>query len=238
MKKIIYIIILMFLLSGCKAEYNLHIVSDDFSEDIYLIGENEEETQNVINYIWPIQAFYDSVGSSEEPKELEGIEYYKKNITDDNKLNFQYKFNNSNINRSYAIDLCFNAFDIDTTNRSLIISTENKNRCFDAYPILNEIIVNITVDREVEYHNADLVNGKQYTWVYNRNSYTNKFVSLNTKPKPTEDKKEVEEENKVLKWLKTTKGPLLIVFYVLIIAIPIGLIVYIIRKNSSKSNRL
>ena len=80
MKKILLIIFILFMASGCKAEYNLTI--DDiekftYEETGYLTANNKEEFLGLYDSIWPTTAYMDSDYNSESPDKIPGTEYYE-----------------------------------------------------------------------------------------------------------------------------------------------------------------
>ena len=105
MKKTFILIIILFLLSGCTAEYNLNISDKGFNETLVLRAENLNDNELLIDY--PITAFYDSEGNNEDPLKKEpDVEYYNSKLIKENNLNkltYNYKFNESEILSSRII---------------------------------------------------------------------------------------------------------------------------------------
>lgn len=163
MKKRILLLTFILLLTGCKAEYNLNIIDDDFEEKINITIPKSDKNQ--IDYYT-------------ENDELIGENIiYNKNIKDNgiNKM-FIYShkytlkeyqnrnnpcFANSKISEEdgyysiYASDfVCFKSFDVQAKEYKINIKTN--------YNVINE--------------NADKKSNNIYTWNFNENNFKNKNI--------------------------------------------------------------
>ena len=80
-----------------------------------------------------------------------------------------------------GIATCYKNFSIleNENQDGVILSTSNKNLCFDTYDILEEITVRLKTNHEVESHNADEVVDGEYIWKINKNNYNNKSIQIN-----------------------------------------------------------
>lgn len=184
MKKTFILIIILFLLSGCTAEYNLNISDKGFNETLVLRAENLNDNELLIDY--PITAFYDSEGNNEDPLKKEpDVEYYNSKLIKENNLNkltYNYKFNESEILSSRIIRNSFSTIifkkydhDEDGKNDYMLISTTDDFEGFK-YENLSKVVINIRNDYKVISSNADKVNDNIYTWIFTRNS--NKAINM------------------------------------------------------------
>ena len=181
MKKIIILFIMIFLLSGCSAEYYAIFSKEDVKESIYL---NDEEL-----IPWQTPAYIDDQGSSEENIKIEGIEYY--NIENNqNNLVYKYNFPFNNYSKSRAINTCFKSAKLTKdSNNNYILNTSNYNSCFDLYNMTN-ITINLSFlpsDFEVISNNADRINNNVYIWDINQSNYQNKYIQVIFKEKKDEE---------------------------------------------------
>lgn len=178
MKKNLFLIVLLLLLTGCTCRYNLTIDGDDYKEEIMLVAEdNNEETD--LDYEWKIptnKEEFNLVGDSSTNQKYTSELYNYKLIG--NTLKFNYDFSKSKYINSTAISICYNKITLLNHNNALVISTSIKAECFEKYPQLNSLTVNIKVDRDVISHNADEKNGKTYTWYIDKSSANNKSINL------------------------------------------------------------
>lgn len=113
---------------------------------------------------------------------IEGLE----KISDVGKLGISAKktINYSNkdaIKELPGITTCYKNFSVveNPNQDGIIISTSNKNLCFEMYDILEDITVKLKTNHEVESHNADEVIDGEYIWKVNKNNYNNKSIQLN-----------------------------------------------------------
>jgi len=178
MKKIIMLIGLLFLLTGCSVNYEIDLDANFKNEEIKVIVSSEDDPRYIVSLNeWPKLAFYDEITSSETPTKVTGVEYYNSRLNG-NVVLFDYTFNNSDFSRSKAIRTCYSNFVYEQNITSIEISTSNVNRCFSEYSALTSIKVILKTSHKVISHNADNVNNTSYEWNINRDNYTNKPINL------------------------------------------------------------
>ena len=185
-RRIVILIILILFTTGCSCEYNLTIDGYKFKEEIKIKGETKEEIEMLDNeYVFPTDKD-EYIGSDSSITES-NIDIYKYNISNDI-LTFNYDFNLNNYSKSTAVSRCYRALNVSRYNgNSIVISTNNKNNCYENYPKLTDLTINITVDREVISSDADEINGNVYTWYVTKENANNKSINLMLK-----------DENKVI----------------------------------------
>ena len=178
MKKRILIILTLLLTTGCTCEYNLTINGNTYDEEVIIIGENVEEISQFDNE-WQIpinKEEYNNMAGSDSEYNPNG-EIYDYSISSNN-LTFKNNFSKTNYNSSTAVSNCYNKLTLTNYNDTIILSTSPKVDCFDKYPTLTNIKVNIKVDKPVISNNADIVNGNIYTWNISKNDINNKSINL------------------------------------------------------------
>ncbi|MDE5586818.1 MAG: hypothetical protein K2I72_00420, partial [Bacilli bacterium] len=125
-----------------------------------------------------------------------------------------------------GITTCYKNFSIvENPNKDgVILSTSNKNLCFEMYDILEDITIKLKTNHEVESHNADEVVDGEYIWKINKNNYNNKSIQLNL----------------LNKTHKKANFNLLILLggAILVIVTMIGLIVMNVYIKSNKANTI
>ena len=178
MKKKLYILIMIIILAtGCTCRYDLTIDNNTYKEIITLNASTNEEI-NDFNRKWAIpfdkNNFY-SGDSNVDSSYAQSI--YKYNMNN-NHLIFTHDFIKNDYIDSTAVNACYKTLSISSYNGSTIISTSNKVDCFETYPNLTNLVVNITVDKEVTSNNADRVSGNTYTWNVNKNNSQKKGINL------------------------------------------------------------
>ncbi len=245
MKKIIFLLILIFCLSGCSIDYNLTIDSNQSIDEKFIINAevNSEYSKEYLysEYAAEYPIFEDEEFLYNEPtNKVEGYTYYDKTfeeLTNGYKFNYKANYNFNNLANARSIKTAFNNVRIGylTSEGYYYLSASNTN-LFNLYENLENININITIPNfEVIENNATKTNNDTYTWVINKDSNTNinlKFkrkdnTTIPTKPdnennpdNNPEKPREEPKENNVLDYIVI--GGVLIIFVVGII----GLIKY------------
>lgn len=178
-KRIILLIMILLLTTGCTSEYNLTIDNNVYQEKVNINGITSDELSN-LNRDWQIPIDKDEYNNiSGDPSSEIKItgDTYSYNVSGNN-LTFNYDFTRSTLNNSTAISICYDKATITNYEDSIVISTSSKVTCFNKYPYLTSIKVNITTDKSVTSHNADSVNGNTYIWNINKGNSTNKSINM------------------------------------------------------------
>lgn len=178
-KRIIVLIIMLLLTTGCTCEYNLNIDGNTYKEEINILGTNSEEINN-FNNDWKVPVDKDEYNniSGEPGTEIKtNGDTYTYKISGNN-LIFSYDFTRNRLNNSTAISNCYDKATVKSYENSIVISTNNKVSCFDKYPTLTMVKVNITTDKNVTSNNADSVNGNTYTWNLTKNNSSDKSINM------------------------------------------------------------
>ena len=177
-KNIVTIIILLFFTTGCTCEYNLTIDDNNYQEEVKIIAENENEISN-FDLKWEIPTDKEEYNYGGDPGTISNYDsdLYEYKLVN-NILTFNYNFNKDNYSNSSAVSTCYDTFTVIDYNNATIISTNSKASAFNKYPNLNNITVNIKVDKEVINHNADRVNDNTYTWYIYKNNADNKSINI------------------------------------------------------------
>ena len=177
-KRILLIIMILLLTTGCTCEYNLTIEGNTYKEKVIITPENSDEL-SAFNQKWEIpidKDEYEKISGFDNENEVDTKVYNYKFSS--NQLIFNNDFNRSNISKSTAAYNCYNKVTISNYNNTTIISTSSKADCFDKHPPLTNVKVTIKVDREVISNNADSVSGNIYTWNINKENANNKSINL------------------------------------------------------------
>ena len=178
MKTKLYILLVMiFFITGCSCNYNPKIDGDDYLEETVLYADDSTEA-TYFNRKWEIAVDKDeyNIGIDEESDMTPVGTSYEYSL-EGNTLTFNNTFSKSEYGNSTAASICYNRLAITNYSQSTVISTNSQVNCFDKYPTLIKVTINITVDRPVISNNADSINGSTYTWELNKES-KNKAINL------------------------------------------------------------
>ncbi len=218
LKKIVLILSLIFL-SGCSVEYNLNIDDDQYLEDLTLTtSSTSQDYENLKNYSWPKPIDYTVTGYSEAPEKQDGVTYYDYlNNSNDNQASITYKYDmsESQIKKSAIIHNCFTSINIYNSDNSKTLQTSSGFECFDKYPPLENVTVNIKTTKEVVDNNADFVNNNTYTWVINKANASTKSIYLELNNSTTQEE-EVSQEGLSIEIILIIIGVFIILLVVLI----------------------
>ena len=187
-KKILTLILLIFMVGGCSVEVNLDISDNKIKEsnDITVL-ENAIYTKEILrtsfrDYI-PIYAS-DLIVDTVPDQPFSDVLYYNKNTTDlgnGYRFNYSYDFDIDKYGDARTIKDGFRDYSYSYRNDIISLSTDNEGLIyFNDFPLLEEVTVNIKTDYLVEENNADSVNGNTYTWVFNKDSKKSIDIVIDT----------------------------------------------------------
>lgn len=187
-KKILTLILLIFMVSGCSVEVNLDISDNKIKEsnDITVL-ENAIYTKEILrtsfrDYI-PIYSS-DLIVDTVPDQPFSDVLYYNKNTIDlgnGYRFNYSYDFDIDKYGDARTIKDGFRDYSYSYRNDIISLSTDNEGLIyFNDYPLLEEVTVNIKTDYLVEENNADSVNGNTYTWVFNKDSKKSIDIVIDT----------------------------------------------------------
>lgn len=168
--KLIYLIILVLIATGCNANYTINI-DDGFIKEELIISNYEKntieeklffETHLGIHY-YPNYEIYSTVNSPNK-------KYYQKtknNQNDDIKV--AYNFKKEEYSNSAIIKNCFEKFTYSSTDRFSTINAE-RFTCFSKFPNLNRVNINIKTDFSIINTNGETNDQKTYNWTITRDN--------------------------------------------------------------------
>lgn len=187
-KKILTLILLIFMISGCSVEVNLDISDNKIKESNDItIYQNAIYTKEILrtsfrDYI-PIYAS-DLIVDTVPDQPFSDVLYYNKNTTDlgnGYRFNYSYDFDIDKYGDARTIKDGFRDYNYSYRNDIISLSTDSEGLIyFNDYPLLEEVTVNIETDYLVEENNADSVNGNTYTWVFNKDSKKSIDIVIDT----------------------------------------------------------
>ena len=224
--KILGIIVLAFLLTGCDVNYYGEISENSFKEKTTIIPDSSKketiQNKNLESYLesfvgTKIPSFYNADNyNGETESEKEGVEYYEINSYQ-NGIQAFYDFNLYNLHRSLAMKECFNEINVQKNENIYRINTNNYCKAFDKYSLLDQVTIELLVNYDVLYSNADEVKENHYYWYLDQNNYKNKSISLSFNT-VQEDLSEFDPNNKdqnvaLKEWGKTHQGFVLLMCF-------------------------
>ena len=196
MKKLILLITMIFLLTGCSATYEINITKDKIDDKITIMTESKnvatakQET---------IDQFGLKIGEWEN-----GHDFYKREIvTTDTTSAYQYtySFDYVEYDAMSQIRKCYEDFSLKYDN-AISLSTSKEFLCKTYYPDIDNFTIKITSEYEIANSNADKVEDNTHIWNINSKNYQNKPINLSiNKSKKYVKKKDNSKLIKSLIWI-------------------------------------
>jgi hypothetical protein len=222
LKKIILSVLLLLLVSGCDAVYNVEIYNDTCKEDATIIEDNSSNWYDKNQYGGTFKDMLD------EEYNHDNYYYSKKMISSETELGLNYKgkLSLSDYDTSSIVYRCYDYFSMTEQDDSIVISTSNHNLCFDNYKWLDSLIVNVKTNHKVINNNADNVNGNTYTW--NLTKYDNdRSIQIEL----SKDEYVFNYDNEILKKFGTVA---IVAGAIILVLIFVALYFYIKSKRANK----
>ena len=219
MKKILWLILLVFIITGCDVNYNLEVTNDYMIESVDFWYDNNAENEKIIDNYLEVnhQAYFDmDLGIN--------YNYSQKKIKDDGKIgmNLRYNYSSDNLQNSSLLDRCYYKKSVTVTDSEIVLYTDGKTNCLylDDNKNFDSLTINIKTDLPVIENNADEVNGNTYTWKINEKNYQNHPINIRISRE--------DDEEQFNFWIIV----IIAVIICLIILIALGVIYIKNRKNN------
>ena len=179
MKRIILLLIFVFLLTGCSVNYNLDIKSDVFTEridaDVLEKELTEDDKLSITSFAnHNINAFFSNENG-----------YYLKKVEENNgkyNITLSYDYDPNSFSDSNILNNCFNDAKFEETDNYYYLSAYGDFNCQYA----KKIKVNITSEFAALENNAKKVEGNTYTWYLEEGKEADIFLILSKNVKGKE----------------------------------------------------
>jgi uncharacterized protein YxeA len=215
MKKIIFLLITICLLTGCTATYDINITKETINDTIKI--EADSTKVNNANK-QTTDTFNQKIGEWEN-----GHDFYKREIiTTADKTGYQYtyNFNFDEYDAMSQIRKCYKDFNL-TYDNDIELTTSKEFLCRNYYPQVKTFTINITSEYEITSSNADSIKDNVHTWKINANNYKVRPINI----KINKSKMYIPEEEPNYKNIKSII--FIIIFFILVI-------IFIKRKKDIK----
>ena len=229
--KKIYIVILVFILSGCSVRYEIDIDrSVHLNEKIKVQALNEEEVEKIKNYSGKLPISIEIDDSMAFKKKLSGIDYYsiKKNSKNTD-ISFNYNYNVDKFNEDVFARTCYEYVTAMSSEDNLVLSTSNKFLCFEKFENLDEVIVTVTSKYKLRETNADVVEKHKYQWMITRENANNKYLYLSLDT----------TERDLTFWERLIEGEYTNMFTISLLLFIVGMFIYwFLKKKGEKRDKI
>lgn len=172
--KIYFILLLVIFLTGCSVDYQVDIMGGKISETATF----KLYKSNVLNDspYYTLQQMSDQYFmSSDFLITQEKKEYFNK---DYGLVDLKNTYNIKGYLDSYALSICYSAYNVLKENNTIHLSTSNKFLCYDEFSELSNVNVIIKTNHNVIEHNADEVVDNKYKWNITLDNSNNKPIKF------------------------------------------------------------
>lgn len=190
-KRIILLIGILFLLTGCDGEYNITISSNKIKET-FLINNTDVKSWNVAPssykntileyYTKPLACDINNPALVEETIENSKYNYYKKKLINSSSnygLEYYYNFSMDEYTNSTFPNYLFYSFNTNYSSSYFSLNAYDCSNIFAYYPLLDKIVVKISTDYLVNSNNADKIINNDYYWYITKDNYSKKKIKFN-----------------------------------------------------------
>lgn len=263
-KKFLILLLIPFLLCGCKANYTIEIDESSIKEETYIYSDDSDEYNNQIyrgtvlkDYFKALpsleqSAFINTTGedvSSSDDKDNNDfglgtytIKYINK--TNEKGSTFTYRFNKDEYQNSYIPNMNATTFKCTNSNNEIKLRLKDMY-AFTSYKLLEEVKVLVKVSDyyEVTSHNAEIVNGNEYMWVVTRDNYIDNDLRINLKVKENKNDasntKPSDKKDDNIKDSdnnkKETNYTMILVYILLATLVVVGIFLILFQKKSNNN---
>jgi len=172
--KLCMILLSVLFVTGCSVKYDIEIMDGNISETAsfkfknkYVINNNPYYTLQQMSYKYFINSDF-------------LITQEKKEYSDDNHkyIDLKNTFDMKEYLNSYALSICYSAYNVMEVNSAIQITTSNKFLCYDRVSELLDVVVTAKTNHKVIEHNADEVVNDEYKWKITRENANNKPIKF------------------------------------------------------------
>ncbi len=173
MKKILFLVMFVLLLSGCTNQYNITFKGDKIDEEIISTILDSDIPKSTPEEIAGGVALDDQITPfikmDQYPfPDRDDVKYDKDVKTNVNEtvVTLKHSYTFDEYKESKAMKTCFQNAQVAQANGSYTFALKGKFYCLHG----NQVEINFTTDKKVLNHNADKVTNDTYTWVINRDN--------------------------------------------------------------------
>lgn len=174
LKKVLLLVFMLFLLSGCKMKYEVEIYNNKVTEKTYINYSKQE-----LNGQDPYDMTLNLIAETGDNGDFL-ISDYRKNINNNTGVMLVNKYKNINnfkMNTAF-FGACYVANNFTDLNDYITIKTSNKFSCLDEIEGLENIDIVIKTNHKVKENNADEKKGSSYIWHITKENSDNKPIII------------------------------------------------------------
>lgn len=212
-KRIIMLLGMIIILSGCSAKVNINIDENKINESVSITTFADDKMTKEMIYegfreYYPVYA-KDTIIDTMPDEKVSGTTYYDRSVSDLGTgylFTYTYNFDFNKYQLARTVKNAYKSVDIvkDSEENTILVSTDNGGMLyFENYPDLDSVTVNIESKYKMLESNADSVSDGVYTWNLTPSNQKNIYLLLdtssedenNSENKDTEEKSSSKQEN-------------------------------------------
>lgn len=168
-KKILIFIIMIFLLCGCNATYNIDIEDNIINENLVLLEENLSQI-NVVGESGFSFSQLININTMDDP--YANKPYNVEKIDDSSGLGLKYNQTSSidDIENISVLNQCYIDFMIKTDENNIIVDTGDNFKCYEYFEYLDNVKIVLKTNHKVRSSNGTKNLDGTYTWNFDKNS--------------------------------------------------------------------
>lgn len=174
--KLVFLLLFVFLITGCDGSYKIEIYKDKVNEESYVWYKNDE-----LNGINPYDKTLEIARKYEDNGDFLTHDS-KKDITKSGYTGFKITRKYSSIDEfkseSRILGSCYLATNLSNHTEYITLRTTQEFTCYDMVEEFENIEIAVKTNHKVKEHNADKKKGNTYYWYINRDNYKNKPISI------------------------------------------------------------
>lgn len=173
--KIMTLLFLTFLLSGCSATYNVEIYNNTINEEVSITDSTATSSQDLETKIYDIfekqTGGLDALYRDFKPVSNYGLDDYA--LVSKTTFDFDdYK------QEMIRLGGCCRAIDFSDDGKYINFKTLGYFKWFEKYSDLDELTIRIKTNHKVKEHNADETGRFTYIWHIDKSNYKEKIPSM------------------------------------------------------------
>ena len=176
MKKI-YLLLILFIVTGCSANYDLTIDNEKVIEQASITFPKSVTSEEI----------FKSQTKNPKPVYNDNKYFYDKKVSNDSKnfyLNYSFTHEIDKFTNSSILKNCFASNKIANDKDYISITTSDRFLCIndlDDEAYIDEVKVTINTKLKVIKNNADKIENNKYIWIFDKDNYNNKPINITLK---------------------------------------------------------
>ena len=161
MKKIIFLVFAVLILSGCTANYEITIKNNKVKEKLKVVETDTALFDKKNDSGWTMRESFQALISGDE---FSKKDYTVKSIDNTDELGINYSASLNSVMNSSLINQCYRNASVTVEGDIVTIDTGTEFECFDFYENLESIKVVFKTNHKVISTNADTKENDSYIW--------------------------------------------------------------------------